>query len=90
MFKWFENLVNPFPAPLVTAPPKQFWPFAWACTEGLRGFIVLMSICTALIGAFEAWLYALLGNLVDWLGRPQVDRRSAVRRREWRDRATAR
>ena len=71
MLSYFERLVNPFPSTLITAPPKRLWPFAWACTHGMRRLMLMMSFCTALIGAFEAWLYALMGNLVDWLAKVQ-------------------
>ena len=73
MFKWFENLVNPFPVDLVAAPPKDFWAFAWRCTEGMRVQIVGMTLLTALIGAFEALLFAMMGKVVDWLAKIHPD-----------------
>ena len=68
MFRWFENLVNPFPNPLFSTPPKSFWAFVWSCTEGMRPFIVAMTLLTACIGAFEALLFAMMGKVVDRLG----------------------
>lgn len=41
----------------------------WAATEGVRPYLLGMTLMTALIGMFEAWLFAMLGSLVDWLGR---------------------
>ncbi|WP_137718782.1 ABC transporter ATP-binding protein [Methylobacillus flagellatus] len=67
MFAWFEKLLYPYPDDDIPPPPKRFWPFVWACTQGLRGHIALMTLLTALIGAFEAMLFALLGRVVDWL-----------------------
>lgn len=68
MFSWFEKLVNPFPSEAVKPPPKNFWAFAWACTVGMRPFLVGMTILTALLGVFEALLFAMMGRVVDWLG----------------------
>jgi len=73
MFKWFEKLVNPFPGDLVGAPPKDFWAFAWRCTEGMRPQIIGMTLLTALIGAFEALLFAMMGKVVDWLAKIHPD-----------------
>lgn len=67
MFKWFENLVNPFPTSAMTTPPKDFWAFVWSCTQGLRPYILGMTILTAMIGAFEALLFAMMGRVVDEL-----------------------
>jgi ATP-binding cassette subfamily B multidrug efflux pump len=67
MLRWFENLVNPFPEPIIDVPPKQFWTFVWSCTQGMRPFILGMTILTALIGAFEALLFAMMGKVVDAL-----------------------
>jgi ATP-binding cassette, subfamily B, multidrug efflux pump len=73
MFKWFENLVNPFPSQQVSTPPKDFWAFAWRCTEGMRAQIIGMTLLTALIGAFEALLFAMMGKVVDWLAKIHPD-----------------
>ena len=71
MFDWltrrFERLPETFPAAEPTPPPSRFLPFVWAGTAGLRGFIAGMIVLTALIGAFEALLFAVLGRLVDWM-----------------------
>lgn len=68
MFRWFEQLVNPFPSHVVQSPPKKFWAFAWACTEGMRPYLAWMTFLTAVIGVFEALLFAMMGKVVDWLG----------------------
>ncbi|MEI2635542.1 MAG: ABC transporter ATP-binding protein [Methylotenera sp.] len=74
MFKWFEhgfnyfeNLAKPFPESLITTPPKSFWQFAWGCTQGLRPYLLGMTLLTAIIGAFEALLFGMMGKVVDWL-----------------------
>ena len=67
LFRWFENRVTPYPESAPEAPPKNFFAFLWACSDGLRPYILAMTLCTAVIGAFEALLFAMLGRVVDWL-----------------------
>jgi len=67
MFAWFERLVTPFPDSPPEQPPSGFFAFVWLATKGMRGLIAAMALLTALIGAFEAVLFAMLGNIVDWL-----------------------
>ena len=67
MFKQFQQLAKPFPEALMTTPPKSFWQFAWDSTQGMRPFLLGMTIFTGLIGAFEALLFAMMGKVVDWL-----------------------
>jgi ATP-binding cassette subfamily B multidrug efflux pump len=67
LFRWFEKLVTPYPDAAPVAPPQGFFAFLWACSEGLRPYILAMTLCTAVIGAFEALLFAMLGRIVDWL-----------------------
>lgn len=67
LFKSFENRINPFPQHAVATPPKRFWAFAWRCTEGMRPYIIGMTLFTGLIGAFEGFLFALIGRVVDKL-----------------------
>ena len=69
MFRWFEKLLNPFPDAAIAPPSSGFWSFAWSCTEGLRPYMLAMTLLTALIGAFEALLFGILGKVVDWLSR---------------------
>lgn len=67
MYGWFEKRVNPFPDSQNIPPPNRFWAFAWSCTEGMRGYMLAMTLLTAAIGAFEALLFAMMGYVVDWL-----------------------
>ena len=68
MFAAFEKLVAPYPEEAPALPPRGFWPFVWACSQGLRRYIAAMTLLTAAIGVFEALLFAMLGRIVDWLG----------------------
>ncbi|MGL4996795.1 MAG: ABC transporter ATP-binding protein [Deefgea sp.] len=67
MFRFFENLVHPYPEQESKSLPHHFSTFIWRCTKGLRPLIFGMMLCTAIIGSFEAILYSLLGHLIDWL-----------------------
>jgi ATP-binding cassette, subfamily B, multidrug efflux pump len=67
LFSKFEGLVSPFPHEIIQNLPTKFWPFMWACSYGMRKYILLMTILTACIGAFEALLFALMGKVVDKL-----------------------
>ncbi len=68
LFRTFESLVDPFPTAPPVQPPARFFAFLWAGTAGVRPWLVGMTLCTAVIGAFEALLFAVLGRVVDWLG----------------------
>jgi ATP-binding cassette, subfamily B, multidrug efflux pump len=67
LLAFFEKRVDPYPDGAPRTPPKGFFAFVWACTDGLRPWILAMTVLTAMIGAFEALLYAMLGSVVDWL-----------------------
>lgn len=67
MFSWFEKLVHPFPTRELSTPPKSFWSFVWSCSEGMRPYILSMTLLTGFIGAFEALLFAMMGKVVDTL-----------------------
>ena len=69
LYRWFESLLDCFPDTAPLTPPKKFWSFVWNCTQGLRGFMLGMTLLTAVIGAFEALLFAMMGQAVDWIGR---------------------
>ena len=82
LFRFFERLIQPYPAAEPVAPPDGFFAFLWACTDGVRGKIATMALLTAIMSAFEALLFAMLGRIVDWLG-------GQVPERLWQDRGTA-
>jgi ATP-binding cassette subfamily B multidrug efflux pump len=69
LFRYFEKLVPPYPQAAAPQLPKRFFPFLWACARGARRFIVGMTLCTAVIGVFEALLFSMLGHIVDWLAK---------------------
>ena len=68
MLRWFEQLLDPYPEGEAVPPPKGLLPFLWACSAGVRRYVLAMTALTATIGAFEALLFAVMGHIVDWLG----------------------
>ncbi|MDQ6881630.1 MAG: ABC transporter ATP-binding protein/permease, partial [Pseudomonadota bacterium] len=69
MFRAFERLLHPYPEAEPALPPKGFFAFVSACTVGLRGYIVGLALLSSAIAAYEAFLFLLLGRIVDWLGK---------------------
>ena len=67
MFSFFERLVDPYPDTPPAPPPRGLFAFLWACTAGTRGYLMWLTVLTALIGAFEGALFAMMGWVVDWL-----------------------
>ena len=67
VFRTFESWVDPYPEGPPPQPPRGFFAFLWAGTAGLRPYMIGMTLVTALVGAFEAVLFAFLGQVVDWL-----------------------
>ena len=70
LFRFFENRLPAFPeTPMPLPSPRDgMLKFLWACTKGLRGWLLLFMILSAGIGIYEAMLFAWIGNIVDWLG----------------------
>jgi len=74
VFRWFEERVPPYPEEPPATPPQGFFAFMWACSAGLRPYLLGMTLCTAVIGVFEAMLFAMLGRIVDWLAAVEPSR----------------
>ncbi|WP_183620050.1 ABC transporter ATP-binding protein [Psychrobacter luti] len=70
LFRFFETRLPAFPdTPMpLPSPNDGMLKFLWACTKGLRGWLLLFMILSAGIGIYEAMLFAWIGNIVDWLG----------------------
>ncbi|WP_201607584.1 ABC transporter ATP-binding protein [Psychrobacter okhotskensis] len=70
LFRFFENRLPAFPdTPMpLPSPRKGLMKFLWACTKGLRIWLLFFMILSAGIGIYEAMLFAWIGNIVDWLG----------------------
>ncbi len=71
MFRYFENLLHPYPDAPPVQPPARFMAFLWAGTLGLRRYIFAMTLLSAGIGAFEGLLFSMMSRIVDWLASVQ-------------------
>jgi ATP-binding cassette subfamily B multidrug efflux pump len=74
VFRFFEKLVPPYPDTPPAELPHGFFAFLWACARGTRRYIAAMTLFTAVIGAFEALLFGMLGHVVDWLAKVEPSR----------------
>ena len=67
MFGFFERLVDPFPAQKSQRPPRGIYEFCRYYTRGMEPWLLLMAGLTAITAIAEAMLFAILGQVVDWL-----------------------
>jgi ATP-binding cassette, subfamily B, multidrug efflux pump len=67
LYRLFEKLLHPYPEAEPGEMPKSFFAFVWSCTEGSRVYLLLLAVLSAAISGWEAWLFAVLGHVVDWL-----------------------
>ncbi len=66
MFRFFESLVDPYPAHEPTPPPSRLWPFLLHYSRPVLPYLVLVALLTALISSMEIWFFDWMGTLVDW------------------------
>ncbi|QDL92317.1 ABC transporter ATP-binding protein [Paroceanicella profunda] len=65
MFRFFENLVDPFAPFPERTPPGRLWPFLWSHLRGYRKLLIVMA-CTGLVVAFmETGLIFYSGRIFD-------------------------
>jgi len=74
VFRKFERLLHAYPEAEPAVMPKGFVAFIWACSRGARGYILALALLAATISAFEALMFAMLGRIVDWLGKAEPAR----------------
>ena len=67
MFKFFENLTQPYPPEEPTQPPGTLFAFVWHYCSGLKRYLGLMAITSATYAFLEVLVYGFMGQLVDWL-----------------------
>jgi ATP-binding cassette subfamily B multidrug efflux pump len=73
MFRFFESRLSPFPETRLEAPPKGLAAFCWHYVRDGRWWLLAMSLITAAIAVGEVFLFAFLGNVVDWLANADRD-----------------
>ncbi|MGR3758126.1 MAG: ABC transporter ATP-binding protein, partial [Tranquillimonas sp.] len=68
MFRFFENLVDPYtPYEETDAPPTRLWPFMRAYSQPFRRVFVATAVMSVLVAAVEIWLIYYMGRVVDML-----------------------
>ncbi|MDA4847343.1 ABC transporter ATP-binding protein [Hoeflea poritis] len=67
MFGWFERQLNPYPSAPSGQPPQKMLAFCWHYSKEAAPWLALMSFLTALIAVGEVFLFAFLGDIVNWL-----------------------
>ncbi|GHC30568.1 ABC transporter ATP-binding protein [Aidingimonas halophila] len=82
MFRYFENLVNPYPAEDFGTPPQGLWPFIRHFSRPVMPLLIAMSVATAFVSAAEVLFFHYMGELVDWLS--DADRDGFFAEHGWR------
>ncbi|GAB3042119.1 ABC transporter ATP-binding protein [Acinetobacter apis] len=68
LFSWLEQRIDPYPDEYQNAPlPEKFFPFLWACTLGVRKYLVIAVVLTAVTSAMEAYIFNAMGSIVNWI-----------------------
>ncbi len=69
MFRFFENLVDPY-TPYVErdTPPRQLWPFLREYCVPFKGVFLLTGMMSIVVAAIEIGLIYYMGRIVDLLG----------------------
>jgi len=67
MFRWFENLIEPFPEAEPTKPPSTLVAFCWHYSKPVWKPLAFMTFFSAAIALIEVSLFGFLGQIVDWL-----------------------
>ncbi len=68
MFRFFENLVDPYVAYEETdTPPTRLWPFMRAYARPFHRVFALTTGMSVIVAAVEIWLIGYVGRLVDVL-----------------------
>ncbi len=66
LWRWFENLVPPFPKESKGEPPPGIVRFICFYTKGMWRFLLIIAALTSFMAAGEALFFACLGRIVDW------------------------
>ncbi|MDJ0640657.1 MAG: ABC transporter ATP-binding protein [Paracoccaceae bacterium] len=79
MFRFFENLIDPYcDYAEEDRPPTKLWPFLARYAKPFHGVFWATALITIVVAIVEIWLIAYLGRLVDLLA-------SAERETFWQD-----
>ena len=66
MFRFFENLVDPYaPYPQDVTPPTRLWPFLLTYVLPFKRVFWAAGIMSVVVAVVEVWLIAYMGRVVD-------------------------
>ncbi|MFT6676633.1 MAG: ATP-binding cassette subfamily B multidrug efflux pump [Sulfitobacter sp.] len=69
MFRFFENLVDPYvDHPERDTPPQQLWPFLWEYSQPFKRVFLITALLSIVVAAIEIGLIYYMGRVVDLLG----------------------
>lgn len=69
MFRFFENLVDPYTSYTEKdSPPRKLWPFLRDYCAPFKGVFILTGIMSIVVAAIEIGLIYYMGRIVDLLG----------------------
>ncbi|SNT24084.1 ABC transporter ATP-binding protein [Tropicimonas sediminicola] len=74
MFRYFENLVDPYtPYEDTDTPPQRLWPFLWAYSQPFKRWFVVAAVLSIVVATVEVGLIHYMGRVVDILstGEPE-------------------
>ncbi|MCT4556863.1 MAG: ABC transporter ATP-binding protein/permease [Pelagimonas sp.] len=68
MFRYFENLVDPYTDyPETDQPPQKLWPFLWSFSKPFKKVFWVAGILSLIVAVIEISLIAVMGWVVDIL-----------------------
>ncbi len=74
MFRYLENLVNPYcDYPVTDRPPQTLWSFIWEYCQPFKRVFAVTGVLTMVGAVIEIWLIGYVGRLVDTLGQTNRD-----------------
>ena len=69
MFRFFENLIDPYvDYPEQNHPPQTLWPFLWNYSKPFFRVFALTAVMSIVVAAIEIALIYYMGRIVDLLG----------------------
>ncbi len=69
MFRFFENLIDPYtPYTETNDPPQKLWPFLKAYSQPFKKVFVFTGVMSVIVAAIEIGLIFYMGRVVDLLG----------------------
>ncbi len=72
MFRYFENMVDPYEDyPDTDTPPSKLWPFLRMCLWPLRKVLLGATVLTLIVGLIEVWMIYYAGRLIDALAKTE-------------------